>query len=95
MHGGEPIPRLGIVASPPSGSTKFRQDVANIQGTYMHISQVVLEFFGENKKKIRRCMNRLFLEPDPGDPTGEWHAIQKKEFYEWLKGSIVARGKTG
>ena len=53
------------------------------------------EFIGENKKKIRRCMNCLFLEPDPGDPTGEWHAIQKKEFYEWLKGSIVARGKTG
>ena len=53
------------------------------------------EFIGENKKKLRRCMNRLFLEPDPGDPTGEWHAIQKKEFYEWLKGSIVARGKTG
>ena len=53
------------------------------------------EFIGENKKKLRRCMNRLFLEPNPEDSTDEWHAIRKKEFYAWLKGSIATGEETG
>ena len=46
------------------------------------------DFINENKKKLRRCLNRLFIRKNGGTENQEWNLIGKEEFYLWLKGGV-------
>ena len=46
------------------------------------------DFINENKKQLRRCLNRIFLrkhDADGDNGDSEWNLIGKDEFYKWLK----------
>ena len=47
------------------------------------------DFINENKKKLRRCLNSLFIRKNGGTENQEWNLIGKEEFYLWLKGGVA------